>query len=465
MHGDFHREFYPTPPHLAYKIIGDYVGKVTSVLDPSAGKGDLLAPFLSRNSWRTKVYGIEQSLELCSILREKKVTILGNDFFQYGGEHYFDLVVMNPPFSNCLDHFLHAWNVCKAREIVAILPERAIGPGNKKTETLARIIEDHGKAEYLGSAFFTAERKTDARVLKVVVRKPDPELKVFFFDPAVDVSGPPESKSVVDHGLVKRDVVSTIVGQYGDAVGAIRDMLEAVGRIRGHVGMLVSRTSLDNMIKECVQKDGLAESYNDMVDSLKKGCWDALLREGEFAKYMTTSCRRDFDKFVEANTGLAFNVENILKVMESLILSNSDIFKQNIVDVFDYLTKYHKENRVHPEGWKTNDRWKVKRKFILPYIVTWERQWGMRPSWNRPSELNDIDTAMCTITGKRIEEIESINKAIDRGCKEGWPVESTFFRIKCYQKGTGHFEFKDAGLWDKFNRIACDGKKWLPEGG
>jgi len=146
------------------------------------------------------------------------------------------------------------------------------------------------------------------------------------------------------------------------------------------------------------------------------------------------------------------------------VMSNMDIFKQNITDVFDYLTKYHKENRVHIEGWKTNDRWMVKKKFILPYIVDYKREWGMSQSFNRSSELSDIDTAMCTITGKRIEDISKISSAIDKGCREGWPVESEFFRIVCYQKGTGHFEFLDDGLWDRFNRLACEGKKWLKEG-
>jgi hypothetical protein len=42
-------------------------------------------------------------------------------------------------------------------------------------------------------------------------------------------------------------------------------------------------------------------------------------------------------------------------------------------------------------------------------------------------------------------------------------VESTFFSIRCYQKGRGHFVFLDDDVWDEFNRIACKGKKWLPE--
>jgi len=34
-----------------------------------------------------------------------------------------------------------------------------------------------------------------------------------------------------------------------------------------------------------------------------------------------------------------------------------------IVEVFEELTKYDNENRFYPEGWKTNDSWKVNKKF------------------------------------------------------------------------------------------------------
>jgi len=458
-HSEFHKEFFPTPLRLAFELAKEYRGKVRSVLDPSAGKGDLLVPF---ENYRVARYGIEQSLGLCAILRDKKITVLGHDFLQYSGEHYFDLVVMNPPFSNCADHFLHAWNVCKAREIAAVLPKRITEWGSNKMETIGQIIHDHGEIMDLGQGFMDAERSTKVEVVKVVVRKPDVNMRVFAFDPDVDDEEPLDVDSVVEGGLVKRDMVSTIVDQYGEAVGAIRDLLSDVARVRSAIGMLVPKMQLDDMIRSSIQADTVGESYNQLVDALKTGCWGAVLREGDFARYMTTSCQRDFQRFVEDHQGLAFNEENIASLMTSLVMSNTDIFKQNIIEVFDYLTKYHQENRVHIEGWKTNDRWRVKRKFILPYIVEYRAEWGMSQCFHRRSELHDIDIAMCTITGKNLDDIDGITSVIDRGCKDGWPVDSEFFKIKCYQKGTGHFEFRDEGLWDQFNRIACDGKKWLP---
>lgn len=459
---EFEKEFFPTPRQLSFRIARDYVGKVRSVLDPSAGKGDLLAPF---EKYRVSLYGIEQNLELCSILRERGIVVLGNNFFQYGGEHFFDLIVMNPPFSNCVDHFMHAWNLCNTREIVAILPKRVTLWGNSKDEMIGKIIHDHGETHELGRSFMNAERKTRVEVVKVVVKKPQSTMRVFSFNPDVDDQESLKTSEVLEGGLVKRDIISTIVGQYGGAVVAIRELLVAVDKIRKSVGMLVSKIQLDEMIRECLREDTVGESHNKLVDELKMGCWNAIFRDGEFSRYMTTSCRKDFQRFVDDNRGLAFNEENISSIMESLVMSNSDIFKQNIVDVFDLLTKFHSENRVHIEGWKTNDRWRVKRRFILPYIVDFDPSWGMSQSFHRTSELRDIDTAMCTITGIKIDDIDPIGRAIDVGCKTGWPVESTFFRIKCYHKGTGHFEFKDIGLWDTFNRIACDGKKWLPDGG
>ena len=43
-------------------------------------------------------------------------------------------------------------------------------------------------------------------------------------------------------------------------------------------------------------------------------------------------------------------------------------------------------------------------------------------------------------------------------------IESEFFGIKYFKKGTAHFIFKDEWLWHKFNIVACQGKNWLPKG-
>ena len=65
--------FVRTPPPLAERIVRCLlsfpVGKVTTILDPTAGEGDLLLP--CRNIPATRLYGVEISAERTAIARER----------------------------------------------------------------------------------------------------------------------------------------------------------------------------------------------------------------------------------------------------------------------------------------------------------------------------------------------------------------------------------------------------------
>jgi hypothetical protein len=80
---------------------------------------------------------------------------------------------------------------------------------------------------------------------------------------------------------------------------------------------------------------------------------------------------------------------------------------------------------------------------------------------------------MCYLTGidqNRICGIEdSLKKHFDKlgkiktGDEFESEVDSHFFKLKFFKKGTLHLYFKDEKLWDEFNMRACLNKKWLPD--
>jgi hypothetical protein len=55
---------------------------------------------------------------------------------------------------------------------------------------------------------------------------------------------------------------------------------------------------------------------------------------------------------------------------------------------------------------------------------------------------------------------DAIQFAFDRGQSSN--IESTYFTITCYKKGTIHLTFNDDGIRRRFNVAACRGKDWLP---
>src|SRR5690606_30206880 len=136
------------------------------ILEPSAGKGDILDAIANRSSYghsRTdNLYAIEIEPDLTAILRDKEYRVIGSDFLKYFGHHHFDLVLMNPPFSTGLDHILKAWEVvADGGRVVCILNAETIrNPHTGKHKLLANLIDQHGKVEFIGSPFTSAERRT-----------------------------------------------------------------------------------------------------------------------------------------------------------------------------------------------------------------------------------------------------------------------------------------------------------------
>ena len=99
------------------------------ILEPSAGTGsilDYLAESYSYKAPKANMYACEINPELVMVLQGKGYKILADDFLSYKPAHSFDLVVMNPPFSNGDDHLLHAWDIMWTGDIVCLLNAETI---------------------------------------------------------------------------------------------------------------------------------------------------------------------------------------------------------------------------------------------------------------------------------------------------------------------------------------------------
>ncbi|MCL2861087.1 MAG: hypothetical protein FWE22_01590 [Firmicutes bacterium] len=87
----FNKEFYPTPPHLINKMVaGLNVELINAILEPSAGKGDIidaLKQYFKNNGYRrnkeVNIDCIEIEPELQLILKGKNNRVVHDDFLAY----------------------------------------------------------------------------------------------------------------------------------------------------------------------------------------------------------------------------------------------------------------------------------------------------------------------------------------------------------------------------------------------
>jgi hypothetical protein len=224
------------------------------------------------------------------------------------------------------------------------------------------------------------------------------------------------------------------------------------------------------------------DSFNIFVDEIKTASWTFALSKSGIEKYMTERVRNNFQKFISQQSQMSFTKENIYKVIYDIINNSSMILDQALEDTFDLMTRHYPENRNHVEGWKTNDCWKVNKKVIFPHTIKYGQYSSSHNlsiygdtfsiNYQMKGSLEDIDKCMCYLTGQDIKNIFTISYALDRkfevlgkvktSDKFDNTLESTFFNIKFFKKGTMHLEFKDEKLWEQFNIRATKLKNWLP---
>lgn len=169
-------DFFPTPKTLVDQLVEQAdIGPGMTVLEPSAGKGDIADAARVAGA---QVDTVEISPKLQQILEAKGHHIVGSDFMQFRPEHQYDRIVMNPPFGDRMDaaHVRRAYDMLKpGGRLVAITGEGIHFGKDRAAAEFRDWLEEHGGvAEKLPEGSFkSAFRPTGVATRLVVVDKPE----------------------------------------------------------------------------------------------------------------------------------------------------------------------------------------------------------------------------------------------------------------------------------------------------
>lgn len=179
-------EFYPTPQKLVDKMLsGIEFEKVNTALEPSAGKGDIADALKKRLAsahwrWDDKSVGnildcVEIDPNLRHILTGKGYRVVHDDFLTFRTHKKYDLIVMNPPFSNGDLHLLKALELMQdGGTVVCLLNAETIRNcySNSRKLLFQKLSELNAQITYLNDAFRSAERSANVDVALVKVEVP-----------------------------------------------------------------------------------------------------------------------------------------------------------------------------------------------------------------------------------------------------------------------------------------------------
>lgn len=475
----FNKDFYPTPRAIVEKMVLPYVGRLSPnklrILDPSAGKGNILDWLADYGVPVSSLYAVEIEPELQATLQGKGYRIIGEDFLTFKTHLRFSLIAMNPPYSQGVKHLLQAWDVSQGGDIVSLLNAESINnPYTKERQRLAKLIADHGEVEHIGQVFMDAERKTNVDSVIVRLKKPSRVTDEDFLFHGME-EGAHRLDGFEGFGEVaQRDLIRSYVTSFEQGIQAKKEAMKALHKLNYYVkdfycpNMLATRRPPEILPTLSSRP---AKEFEEWVTEFTANAWRTVLHKTNLRKYLTSGVRRKFEERLELQTSMAFTESNIRIALEAMRQNATELVMNSIDEVFMKLTEHHHENRQQVEGWKTNQAWYVSDRFILPGVVeeAFNGDLKMKYSSYASDIIEDLERCLAFLSGTdRSNENEvfvPVSQAINKaGSAKQKTASSTFFDLKFYKKGTAHFRWKSEWLRAEFNYVAAQRRGFpLPE--
>lgn len=497
-------EFYPTPEKLVKKMLeGIDLDSIHTILEPSAGKGDILREIAKEeNSYRSRADFDVDCIEIDPNLREilkynfsserrrqfdrfndaeyktffdKGIHIVHDNFLTYTPFKQYDLIIMNPPFSNGDRHLLKALDMQKhGGKIVCLLNAETIrNPFTETRKELLRQLKKHPHTiEFVDNAFITAERKTGVEValVKVEIERVQEESDIY--------NRMKEAEQVEDFNPEVTDIEVTdyIKAAVNMFRVEVRAGLELIRQYRALVPYMYDSLSEDDKYKKPILRltDSTDRGYdsvstNEYLKKARLKYWRALLSNPKFIGKLTSKLQDEYRQRVAKLSDYDFTEYNIYTLSLEMNAQIKTGIEEEIITMFDVLTQEHswypetQKNRHYYDGWATNKAHKIGKKVIIPCYGIFDA-WDCKPRvYEAQKALADIERILNFLDGNMTADVD-LDQTLETSFKQGVTknVPLKYFNATFYKKGTVHLVFTCPELIERFNIYAAQQKAWLP---
>lgn len=491
------KDFYPTPENIINKMLFDLDLKmIQTVLEPSAGKGNIIEAIQKKeqyyssynNNYHFDIDAIEADKNLQAVLKGKNIRVVYNDFLTYDTIKEYDLIIMNPPFSDGCKHLLKALEMQSRNggAIVCLLNAETLK--NQCTNArllLARKLEEYNaKIEYIQDAFMDAERKTGVEIALIKVQLPEVQKHSFIFDGLKKAQEEREPNTYTNDGqLVENNFLEAIVNQYKMEVEAGKRLIREYEAMQPFI---LSEFAKDKETGKTIQQGGCIlkldlsnnrDSYrntlsiNGFIKEVRGKYWKALFENPKFIGQLTGNLQREYYNKIEDLKNYDFSLYNIYELKIDMNKKVVKGVEDTIISLFEELSnKYHyydemSKNIHYYNGWKTNKAYIINKKVIIP-LNAWDSIWGrftltryegvMEKLQDMEKCFNYLDVGLT----EAVDLVQSLQFAEEYG--ETKDIVLKYFTVSFYKKGTCHITFTNEELLKKFNIFGAQHKGWLP---
>jgi len=493
----FNKDFFPTPRSLINKMLSKLDFKtISSVLEPSGGKGDIIDAVVdkfrySRSSYNKEIKydidTIEIDENLQHILRGKGYRVIHNDFLTFNSYKSYSAIIANFPFSDGEKHLLKALEIQQnGGSIVCLLNAETLrNPYSNTRKDLLRKLEDyHADIEYIQNAFIDSERPTGVEIALISITIPKSDNDSIILD---DLKRQEQFRAETNNTyntnqLINADYIKGIVEQYNFEV---KTGLKLIAEYEVLKPLMLNSFDKDAYSKHCILKltldDHNYEKYpsenlpNAYIKKVRIKYWKALFTNEQFIGLFTSNLRDKYMSKINELEDYDFSLFNIYTIRIELSKEMLQGVQDTILKLFDEFSvqsSWNPEfgNNIHYySGWVTNKCWKINPKKVIIRLNGFN-EWSsdkFRPTdYNVINKLSDIEKVFNYLsigTSIEINEIDmktALNFAEQYG--DSKKIELTYFYCTFYKKQTCHLEWKYPELVHRFNIFASQNRNALP---
>lgn len=480
----FNKNFYPTPDKVCMDLLSLGRGIGSNILEPSAGKGDIVKYIESRKRYYQTytIDVIEIDPELRNLLFGAGYNVVWEDFLTFESHKEYTDIIMNPPFDDGAKHLLKAIEVAENQistncQIHTIVNAETIkNPFSNERKSLLNKLELYkAKIEYRHNAFSDSERKTNVEValiyldVDVISRGHD------IYDQVMQGFKKKDTKNIkrglstqvqsqeLQHRL---DDIERYVNEYEQAVKLIKSSYVNMYERKQFLNYLESVNKFDHSMSGVNKLDYTYTLLNQELHSLRSLYWRLILNTKKIRGILTKGGIEKLEKQISLAENMEINMMNIEMLIMSLQYNQKDLLIDSCVSLFERITKHHmneySKNLHYYNGWKTNNAFKVNPKIIIP-VSGFEIRFGTfikdsydKIDWGIKGLIDDIVRMM------QLFNIEINNKFETSGNNE---FENEWLKFKIFKKGTIHIWFKDIDTLSKFNYVCGQHFNWIPSDG
>ena len=486
-------EFYPTPIELIDKMIKDIdFHEIRDILEPEAGKGDIVDRIIEKCTYNHRWCGtpklnidtIEIDTNLVHILKGKEYRVIHDDFLTFNTQKQYDLIIMNPPFSSGDKHLLKAIDMQQnGGGIVCILNAETIkNPySNVRKDLVNKLTHLNASIEYLQRTFSNAEHSTNVEIALIKIFIPKKENTSFIFEKLKKSEIIDEFRQPEHQELIVDDYIKEIIDRYNIEIKAGIELINEYNAMKPFILKEIgSEYNNSSMLNLSINNSNQREiTVNNYIQAIRMKYWEALFRNPKFMGKLTDNLQRQYYNKISELKDYDFSFYNIytikLDMQQHLIKGIED----TILELFEeFSNKYSwinetSKNIHYYNGWKTNKAWKINKKVIIPLNGFYERYehrnykrvkvYDIHFRYSVVNKLSEVEKVLNYLDGNITENI-SLERALDNA-KQNYQtseIDTKYFKLTFYKKGTCHLEFKNDDLLHKFNIYGSQKKNWLP---